>query len=241
YTSTSTSPSRPLSAPGCGNSTTVRDGCRSARPLSTSSAASTHSGGTQAVCVITLVRWYGDSTPGTVRSDASSRSMSRTVVNACATTAPPAAPTSGNRRPGSLERSMPPPGPPVSAQQLVGGGWAPGAGRIVRERRPVARPRGDDRVDERPLLVDLVDAREERRVTEHRVKNQPLVRLGEPGAERPAVEEVHVHRANRHALARHLRADRERHARVRLHVPEHNARPQAFGGQLFERRMRCAL
>ena len=53
---------------GLGNKTIVRDGWRSARPASTSSAASTHSGGTQAVCVITLVRWYGASEPGAIRA-----------------------------------------------------------------------------------------------------------------------------------------------------------------------------
>ena len=84
-----------------------------------------------------------------------------------------------------------PPGPPVAVDQ------------IVRGRAPTCRPRSSgssagalparrDRVDERPLLVDLVRAREERRVAEHRVEDQPLVRLRAPGPERVAVEEVHV-------------------------------------------------
>ena len=37
----------------------VRDGWRSAMPSSVRSAASSHCGGTQAMCVITLVRWFG--------------------------------------------------------------------------------------------------------------------------------------------------------------------------------------
>ena len=37
----------------------VLDGCRSRRPSSTRSAASSHSGGTHAMCVITLVRCCG--------------------------------------------------------------------------------------------------------------------------------------------------------------------------------------
>ena len=54
---TSTLPSMPSSASGSGTSTIVLDGCRSARPARTSSAASTQASGTQATCVITLVRW----------------------------------------------------------------------------------------------------------------------------------------------------------------------------------------
>ena len=37
----------------------MRDGWRSSMPSSVRSAASSHSGGTQAMCVITLVRWFG--------------------------------------------------------------------------------------------------------------------------------------------------------------------------------------
>src|SRR5436190_11989595 len=146
---------------------------------------------------MTLVRWYGASLPGTARRDDSSRSISRTDVSACATKAPLAAPTSGcagrarasvgNRRPQSLDRSMSPPGPPIACQQLIRRRRAPGAGGIVRKRRPVARPCGDDRIDERPLLLDLVDPGEQGRIAEHRVEDQPLVRLGQSRAKGAAV------------------------------------------------------
>ena len=91
------------------------------------------------------------------------------------------------------------------------------------------------------MLVDLVLPREQRRVAEHRVENQPLVRLRQAGAERAAVEKVHVHRADRHALARHLRADCQRDSLVRLYVDEQDIRPQSISGDLGERRVRRAL
>ena len=60
----------------------------------------------------------------------------------------------------SRRRSTPslvaPPRAPVALDQLVGARRAPRARRVVRERRTVAPPRRDDRVDERPLLLDLV-------------------------------------------------------------------------------------
>src|SRR5438874_11039305 len=85
--------------------------------------------------------------------------------------------------------SVCPPRPPVPTEELVSGRRAPRARRIVRECGPVAHPSGDDRVDERPLLLDLVDAREEGGVAEHCIEDQPLVCFGEPGPERSAVEE----------------------------------------------------
>ena len=69
---------------------------------------------------------------------------------------------------------MPPPRAAVAVEQLVGERGPPAARRIVRERRPVTPPGADHRVDELPLLVDLVLPREEGRVAEHRVEDQPL-------------------------------------------------------------------
>ena len=112
---------------------------------------------------------------------------------------------------------------------------------VVREARPVALPGADDRVDELPLLLDLVLAREQRRVAEHRVEDQPLVGLGQPGPEGAAVEEVHVHGPDRHPRAGHLRADRERDALVGLHVDQQDVRPQPVAGDRLERRVRGAL
>ncbi len=138
-------------------------------------------------------------------------------------------------------RLVAPPGAVVAVDQLVRRARPPGAALVVREARPVALPGADDRVDELPLLLDLVLAREQRRVAEHRVEDQPLVRLGQPGAEGAAVEEVHVHGADRHPGPGHLGADRERDALVRLHVDQQHVRPQAVAGDLLERRVRRAL
>src|SRR6266540_4236505 len=73
------------------------------------------------------------------------------------------------------------------------------------------------------------------------VAAEALVGLRQPGPEGSAVQEIHVHGANRHPLARHLRADRERDAFVGLHVDHQHVRPQPLRRQLLERRMRCAL
>ncbi len=76
---------------GSGKSTIVRDGWRSARPESTSSAASTHASGTHARWVITLVRWYGSPVSGSTRCSASSRSISSIDASAVATGVRPGA------------------------------------------------------------------------------------------------------------------------------------------------------
>src|SRR5215207_7460374 len=86
--------------------------------------------------------------------------------------------------------SMPPPGTPVAVQEVVRRRRPPRTCWVVRERGAVATPGGDDRVDQRPLLLDLIRAREQRLVAEHRVEDEPLVGLRQAGAERAAVEEV---------------------------------------------------
>src|SRR5205823_3631459 len=106
-------------------------------------------------------------------------------------------PRGGRPRRTTTALSGPSPRPPVPVEELVGARRSPRACGVVRERRPVALPGGDDRVDEQPLLLDLVLAREQGRVAEHGVENEALVRLGHPGAERAAVEEVHVDGADR--------------------------------------------
>ena len=83
---------------GCGKRTIVREGCRSARPASTSSAASTHSGGTHAVWVMTLVRWIRRVR---ARRDAQRRHLALDLAD---------------------RRSVLPPCPPVALHQLVRGG-----------------------------------------------------------------------------------------------------------------------
>ena len=97
---------------------------------------------------------------GVAAARAAGRARCSTCGDDASASVPP--PASGRRGGSARRRSRP-----------------PAAGRVVREARPVALPGGDDRVDERPLLLDLVRAREERRVAEHRVEDQPLVRLGQ--------------------------------------------------------------
>ena len=209
----------PAAPRGRGTSTIVRAGCRSSSPASTLCALASHSGGAQTTCVIVLARSSGTgSSCSRQRASTSRRSTSSTTLNRHA-----------------------PPRAAVAVEQLVGRARAPASGRVVGERRTVTLPRADDRVDELPLLVDLVLAGEERRVAEHRVEDQPLVRLGEALAEGAAVEEVHVHRADRHAGARHLGADRERDALVGLDVDEEDVGTQPVAGDRLEGRMRRAL
>src|SRR5439155_13137699 len=80
-----------------GKSTIVRDGWRSASPARTSSAASTHSSGTQAMCVITFVRRREPSSAR--RSAASLRSIAETVSSAVATEGPPGIGTANQPNP----------------------------------------------------------------------------------------------------------------------------------------------
>jgi hypothetical protein len=72
-------------------------------------------------------------------------------------------------------------------------------------------PAGDDRVDDAPRLFDLVGAREQRAVAEHRIEQQPLVGVGGLAAEGRAVAEVHAHVADPHVGAGHLGAEAQRH------------------------------
>ena len=69
----------------------------------------------------------------------------------------------------------------------------------ARGRADVA-PAVEDRGAEPPRRLDLVGAREERRVAEHAVEQQALVRLGRLHAERRPVQEVHVHRLDAQRL-----------------------------------------
>src|SRR5579883_3655363 len=57
-------------------------------------------------------------------------------------------------------------------------------------------PTLQDRVDEGPLGLHLVAAGEQRRVAEHAVQQQALVRVGRLDVGRGAARECHVHRAD---------------------------------------------
>src|SRR5580704_1691508 len=214
---TASSASMPPSLATSGTRITVREGCRASIPSSVRSATSSHSGGTQAMWVMTLVRWRAvpSSWAEASRSRASSASISATETS-----------TPDHW---SAERALssdPPPGPPVALEQLLGRGRPPTAGRVVGEGGPVALPGGDDRVDERPLLLDLVGAGKQRRVPHHGVEDEALVGLRQPVPEGAAVEEVHVHGLDRHPLPGQLGADLERQPLVGLDVDEEDVRAQ---------------
>src|SRR4029079_3666589 len=126
-------------------------------------------------CVITLVRMLPPTseTDDASRSRASSRSISANVAFAPLQPTRATAIVSGAlRASGCTTALVAPPRSAVAVHELVRGRRAPRAGGVVREGRPVALPGGHDRVHERPLLLDLVRAREERRVADHRVEDQ---------------------------------------------------------------------
>src|SRR3954463_2931181 len=71
------------------------------------------------------------------------------------------------------------PPPPARGDQLVRRLRPRGPGRVLVQRHVVVvMPGRQDRVDDRPLGVDLVVAGEQRRVAAHRVEDQPLGGLG---------------------------------------------------------------
>src|SRR5262249_24782144 len=84
--------------------------------------------------------------------------------------------------------------PRVSGQQdALGLGGSLRARRVARRRCGDRIPCAQDRIANAPLSLDLVVAREERRVAAHRVEDQPLVGLGRLRQERGLVEELHAH------------------------------------------------
>src|SRR5207342_3909531 len=147
------------------------------------------------------------------------------------------------RAPARSRRStlVPPPRASVPAHELLGGFRPPRSRLVVREHRPVSMPRLDDRVHQRPLLLDLVRSREQRRVSEQAVEDQPFIGFGDPGPERPAVKEVHVNRAELETLPGHLGRELERDALVRLDVDHEDVGTQLLVGVVLERRVRRAL
>ena len=123
-----------------------------------------------------------------------------------------------DRPPGSL-RSAPWASPVPSLRSAATGGPRARAGRRppraprCRHRSSGSRAAGvvgpgvEDRVHDRPRLLDLVGAGEQRRVAEQRVEDQRLVRVGRVDRERRAVREVHGHVADVDAQARDLGAE----------------------------------
>src|SRR5206468_1429185 len=79
------------------------------------------------------------------------------------------------------------------------------AGRILI-RLGVGGPEVLDRIEDAPAELDLGLPREQRRIADEDVEQQPLVGFRAGLGERLAVGEVHVHVADLHRRPRHLRA-----------------------------------
>src|SRR5579875_1887346 len=88
--------------------------------------------------------------------------------------------------------SQPPPAAAVPADQRIRAAGSVGAGRVLL-RPAVACPELLDRVQDLPGQLDLLLPREQRRVADQDVEQQPLVRLRTGLGERLAIGEVHVH------------------------------------------------
>src|SRR5690348_1531970 len=180
-----------------------RHGCAAAAVAAALSASRTRRSSTEA----TRVRAWPLATPPALRRSAPSALMtSLPVVSHSAITSAP--------RRLAARASWPAPRAALAGQHLVGRPRAPLAGP-VRERGG-AGPRPLQRVDHAPAGLDLVGVREQRAVADEHVQHQPLVRLRARLGERLAVLEVHRDVADLHRGARHLRAELERDALVRL-------------------------
>src|SRR3954447_16626161 len=119
----------------------------------------------------------------------------------------------------------------VAGEHGIGGGGTPAAG-LVAVGPALARPVGQDRVEDLPRPLHLGMAGEQRRVAEEHVEDQPLVGLGARLGERAAVGEVHVHVADLHRAPRNLGTEADGRALVRLD-PEHDR----VVGQVLRRRL----
>ena len=172
---TDSSASTPAASSGCGMSRmrARRMALGHARRASRSAAVDATAAAPTRCASSRDVRRFGCASSAAVasRNRASSRSISaietssprparRVGISVCATT---------GRRGAAARR-------PTAAPRCRPRSSGTTAGRAARR---------DDRVDERPLLLDLVRAREERRVAEHRVEDQPLVRLRQPSRNAP--------------------------------------------------------
>ena len=99
---------------------------------------------------------------------------------------------------------------------------------LYRQVALPGRPGLRDRIDEPPLLLDLVLPGEQRGVPTQRVEDQGLVRVRGVDHERRAIHEVHVHRADANALHRHLRAELQRDPLVGLDAEDEGVRLEPF-------------
>src|SRR5690606_5065250 len=129
----------------------------------------------------------------------------------------------------------------VAGEQLVGGCGAPGAGLVLLQRPSEGLPVFFDGVEDLPAQFDFLVSREERRVTEQHVEDEPLVGLRTRLGEGVAVAEVHRHVAHLHAGSRHLGAEADGDPLIRLHADDERVGAECRGLRLREEVLRRAL
>ena len=104
----------------------------------------------------------------------------------------------------------------------------------MRAVRRVRAPAIENRGAEAPRLLHLILTGEQRRVSEHAVEQEPLVRLGRLPEKRAPIQEIHVDAANAQRLTRDLRAEPQRDALLRL-----NAEHEEVGIDGIRRQLAC--
>src|SRR3954471_18841515 len=224
---TTSASSRGVGASICRRTTTSsRQGCASAACVAASSASATR----LSSATTTRVSATPESTAPPVRRwAASSFTTAEPVVSHSVVMGSP--PQRG--------RSWSPPPASLGREHLLGGPGTPLAGPV--EVRRGARPELLQRVDHSPRRLDLRVAREQRRVPEQDVEQQPLVGLGAGLGELLAVEEVHRDVADLHHAAGNLRPELEGDALVRLHPHDQLVVAQLLGVGGGERQVRRPL
>src|SRR6185437_12189717 len=176
--------------------------------------------------------------PPVRRSAASACTTAVPVVSHSVVTANPLLARSSPAR-SKPARSWPPPPSAVPGQHRVGRLRPPLAGPVGL--RLLAGPELLQRIDHPPGRLHLLVAREQRGVAEQHVQDQPLVGLRAGLGERLAVQEVHRHVPDLHHRARHLRAELQRDALVRLHPDHHLVLPELLGVGVAEWQVRRLL
>src|SRR6516162_5765727 len=136
--------------------------------------------------------------------------------------------------------SQAPPRSPVPCHQRVSRRGS-GRARRVLFGLVVGGPEFLYRIEDAPAELDLLLPGEQRGIADEHVKQQPLVGLGAGFGEGLAVGEVHVHVPHLHGGARHLRAEPDRDALVRLDPDHQRVLAEFFGVRGGERQVGRAL
>ena len=112
---------------------------------------------------------------------------------------------------------------------------------LVFARAASLGPVLEDGVDDAPGGEYLVHAREEGRVAEHRIEQQPFVSLRCARSELVLVLELHIDRLHIDLLARHLGAEREREPLIRLDAYLEDVGLEVLDRRLLEQQVRHAF